>query len=94
LTFWAPHPDIGERPVRVRIAIRGRLDIDVLLADSRPVTRYLHVRADEPAVMVEIWVDRTWRPSDLGGRDARALGVAVADWTFVCCPPPGAILLN
>jgi hypothetical protein len=94
VTFWAHHPDIRERPVRVRISIRGRPEVDIFLADSQPVTRYFHVRADEPAVMVEIWVDRTWHPSDLGGRDTRALGVAVADWIFVCCPPPGAIVLN
>jgi hypothetical protein len=94
LTFWAHHPDIRERPVRVRIWIRGRLDVDILLADGQPVTRYVHVRADERGLMVEIQVDRTWNPSDFGARDARALGLAVADWTFVCCPPPGAILLN
>jgi hypothetical protein len=94
LTFWAHHPDIREHPVRVRIWIRGRLDVDALLADDRPVSRYIPVRADERAVMVEIAVDRTWRPSDTGARDARTLGVAVADWAFVCCPPFGAIFVG
>jgi hypothetical protein len=94
LTFWAHHPDIREHPVRVRIWIRGRLDVDTILADSQPVSRYIYVPAEEPAVMVEIAVDRTWRPSDAGARDARTLGVAVADWDFVCCPPFGAIIAN
>jgi hypothetical protein len=94
LTFWAHHPDIREHPVRVRIWIRGRLDVDTILADSQPVSRYIYVPADEPAVLVEIAVDRTWRPSDAGAHDARALGVAVADWDFVCCPPFGAIIAN
>jgi len=94
LTWWAHHPDIREHPVRVRIWIRGRLEVDTLLADSQPVSRYVHVRADERALMVEIAVDRTWRPSDSGLRDARTLGVAVADWGFVCCLPAGAIVVN
>lgn len=94
LTFWAHHPDLREHPVHVRIWIRGHLDVDMMLADSRPVTRYIRVRADERAVMLETWVDRTWRPSDSGERDARSLGIALADWAFICCPPPGAIVLN
>jgi hypothetical protein len=94
LTFWAHHPDIREHPVHVRIWIRGRLAIDTLLPDSQPVSRYVHVRADERAVMVEIGVDRTWRPSDSGEHDARALGIALADWVFVCCLPSGAIVVN
>jgi hypothetical protein len=94
LTFWAHHPDIREHPVRVRIWVRGRLEVDTLLADSQPVSRYVHVGAGEQALMVEMAVDRTWRPSDAGQRDARTLGVAVADWSFVCCLPAGAIVVN
>jgi hypothetical protein len=94
LTFWAHHPDMREHPVHVRIWIHGRLAVDTLLPDSQPVSRDVHVRADERAVMVEIGVDRTWRPSDSGEHDARALGVAVSDWVFACCLPPGAIVVN
>jgi hypothetical protein len=94
LTFWAHHPDIREHPVRVRIWVRGRLDVDIVLADSRPVSRYVHVRADERALMVEIAIDRTWRPSDTGERDTRTLGVAMADWDFLCCPPFGAVFVD
>jgi hypothetical protein len=90
LTFWVSHPDVATRPVRVQIW-RGRtLVIDEELRDSTPVTRYLHVRADQVAVMIETSVDRTWRPSEHGSSDTRALGLGMADWTFNCCPPPGA----
>jgi hypothetical protein len=94
LTFWAHHPDIREHPVHVRIWIRGRLEVDTLLADSQPVSRYVHVLAKERALMIEIAVDRTWRPLNSGERDARALGVAVANSDFVCCLPSGAVVVN
>jgi hypothetical protein len=94
LTFWADHPDIREHPVHVRIWIRGRLEVDTLLTDSQPVSRYVHVLAKERGLMIEIAVDRTWRPSDSGAHDARALGIALANSNFVCCLPPGAIVVN
>ena len=94
LTFWVSHPDVGTRPVRVKIWWNRALVVDETLHDAKPVTRYLHVRADEVAVMLETSVDRTWRPSDHGSSDARTLGVGIADWAFTCCPPPGATRIN
>jgi hypothetical protein len=94
LTFWVSHPDVADHPVRVKVWRKKTLVADLTVSDGQPITRYLHVRADEVATMVELGVDRTWRPSDRGSPDARALGLAVADWTFTCCPPPGALRID
>jgi len=45
-------------------------------------------------MMLETWVDRTWRPAEFGQNDTRELGIAIADWTFVDAPPPGAAVIE
>ena len=94
LTFWVNHPDVATRPVHVKIWRRRTLIADVTLTDTKPVTRYLFVPYDEVALMLEMSVDRTWRPSDQGAADTRALGLGVADFVFTPTVPPGGIRID
>ena len=96
LTFWVHHPDVAERPVHVRIRVRGRLVVDEMLSTAAPATRYVRVSSNEPGLMIESWVDHTWQPAARGGgtTDERTLGLALEDWRFSCCPPPGAIRVD
>ena len=96
LTFWVNHPDVERNPVRVTISGMNREFGGLELHDTRPVTWYIRVPT-EPVVpaghrrmMIEARVSRMWRPSSVGIKDPRDLGVAVADWTFADQPPPGA----
>jgi hypothetical protein len=94
LTCWVYHPDVTVRPVDLRIWRRDQPIVSVTLHDKTPVTWYVRVPTDHPRMMLETWVSRTWRPSDYGQDDPRELGVALADWTFVDVPPPGASVSN
>jgi O-antigen ligase len=91
VTFWVNHPDVATRPVHVKIWRRRTLIAEVTLSDSRPITRYVFCPYDQVAVMLELAVDRTWRPSERGASDARALGLGVADWVYTTKLPPGAV---
>lgn len=98
LTFWVHHPDVSEDPVRVRIwrkdPDRNRLIIDTSLRDSGPVTQYVRVPEVGRHMMLETWVSRTWRPADRGLKDARDLGLGIAQWTFVYEPTDGAVIIR
>lgn len=76
--FWVRHPDVSERPVRVRVWAGTAPVVDLLLRDQEPVTRILPVPAGVDRLPLIIETGRTWRPSDHGRPDSRRLGVAVA----------------
>jgi O-antigen ligase len=83
LSVWGSHPDLAERPVAVRIWRDREPVLQLSLRDAAPVTRYVPVPEGQTRVILRVDVDRTWRPSDQGAADARELGIAVADWSFV-----------
>jgi hypothetical protein len=83
LTLWIAHPDASDRPVDVRVWRNGELVVQATLRDHSHLTQYVPVPEGEPRLLIRTWVSRTWRPSDHGSRDARELGIAVGDWTFV-----------
>src|SRR5262249_36522457 len=86
-------PDVATRPVKLTIR-RGRdVVVDVERRDQSPLTRYVRVPAGQRTAL-ELAVSRTWRPSDFGGYDRRAQGVAIGKWTFVDSPPPDAQTAN
>jgi len=94
VTIWVHHPDAAEHPVHARVWVAGHLVLDQALANSLPVTRYIALDPKTRGVLLETSVDRTWRPASQGGHDDRDLGLALADWQFLCCLPPGAIVVN
>ena len=104
LTYWVHHPDVAAHPVHVQIRDQSRTLVDEWLHDTAPHTVYVridgwaeprgegwHLGADR--LMLETWVDRTWRPSDRGATDTRELGLGVSP-VAVCCLPAGAMALD
>jgi hypothetical protein len=91
-TVSLSHPDVSTAPVRVRLWRQHHEPIlDTVIADSAPRDFYLPVPDGARNMMIETWVDRTWRP---GGSDHRDLGLAMSDWTFVAAPPAGATVIR
>jgi hypothetical protein len=87
-------PDAGQRPVEVSVWRSHDRILRIIRRDSSTVTRYVRAPLSPNLMMIEILVNRTWRPSDFGGADSRRLGVAVDDWQFVNSPPADAIVID
>jgi hypothetical protein len=79
LRFWAPHPDIGARPVHVAITTMCGVVFDADLRSPERVTLGLHLPAGLSRVAVSFEVSHTWRPITSGvSDDTRRLGLGVA----------------
>ena len=75
--FHVEHPDIGTRPVKVRIATDCQMLVDEFLTDHDVNGRNLEIPPDQTRIVFNTEVSRTWRPSDVGKADTRELGLAV-----------------
>jgi hypothetical protein len=104
LTYWVHHPDVATRPVHVRIGDESTTFVDEWLRDSASHTVYVRIdgwaapqspgwRLGAGRLVLEARVDRTWRPSDTGGTDTRALGIGISPMA-VCCLPAGVNALD
>ena len=104
VTYWVHHPDVATRPVHVRIGDESGRLVDEWLHDTASHTVYVRIDGWAPAqavgsdagarrLMLEAWVDRTWRPSLTGGTDTRDLGVGISP-VAVCCLPAGVKALD
>ncbi len=82
VTAWTHHPDVQERPVDLKVWIDGEPLIDSLRESGEPITRAVRIPEGRLRVVIETWVDRTWRPSDRGEADTRELGSGVR-WRFI-----------
>jgi hypothetical protein len=78
---WSDHPDADVKPVHTKVwadsalIYEGDLKRNPLFLDipATPGKKYL---------VLEITVDRLFRPSDSGRRDSRELGLSVRDWVW------------
>jgi len=83
-------PDAEQSPVHVTVSINREVILDVNRRSSFPITRWVKM----PAVygtpmMMEIDVDRTWRPSDVdAAAEPQERGVAIREWSFQDRNPP------
>ena len=83
-------PDAEQNPVQVTVSINREVILDVNRRSSFPITRWVKM----PAVygtpmMMEIDVDRTWRPSDVdAAAEPQERGVAIREWSFQDEDPP------
>ena len=91
LTVLVNHPDVGQKPVEVKVWADRKLRLSTRLSSSEPVTEYIPAGDGEKRMMLETWVNRTAHPSDFGSNDQRELGLWVR-WTFVDVPPPNATI--
>lgn len=78
---WVDHPDADERPVHTQIYADSML---VYEGDLRRTPLFLDIPATPGRhhMLIETAIDRTFRPSDAGNRDARDLGLSIRDWTW------------
>jgi hypothetical protein len=81
ISAWVTHTDVSRKPVDVKVWSEGRLVIDTRLKSTEPVTRTVQLPAGMKQTLVDTWVSRVVRPSDLGMADSRELGLAIK-WRF------------
>ena len=77
---------VATRPVAVKVWLNGELLVDTRLTTTAPVTKSVPMPDHETPqgrkwIVIETWVDRVFRPRDLGVPDDRDLGVAIK-WSF------------
>ena len=78
---WIDHPDADLKPVHARIWADSQL---VYEGDIRraPLMMDIPATPGKTHLLIETAIDRTWRPSDSGSRDTRALGLSIRDWRW------------
>ena len=83
LSAWLEHPDAAKYPVQAKIWTYGR---EVVLNakgwDGSRITRYVDIPERHHAVVVETWVERTWREPVREGTRTEDRGMTVA-WEWV-----------
>jgi hypothetical protein len=77
IRVWAHHPDISSSPVGVKLTTRCATLLDQQLTSTDPVTIGVLLPEGVTSVEAQLDVSRTWRPSDFGGTDSRALGAGI-----------------
>jgi hypothetical protein len=77
LRYHVEHPDVGTRPVRLRITTPCQTIVDRLFMDGSVDGQALELSEGQNRVVFDAEVSRTWRPSDFGKPDQRELGAAV-----------------
>jgi len=77
IRYHVEHPDVGTRPVRMRIATPCQTIVDRIFTDMSVDGQALELPEGQARVMFETEVSRTWRPTDFGKPDRRDLGAAV-----------------
>lgn len=83
-------PDAELKPVQVKVMLNREEILRLNRRTSFPITRWIRMPPRYGTqLMIEIDVDRTWRPSDFGdSTDHRERGVAVRQWSFWDEDPP------
>ena len=86
LTCWVSHPDADANPVEVRVWRNRERIVDRRLRRGQRMVQYVEVPGENKRFVLEVKVDRTWRPADHGQADPRELGLGM-QWEFVERPP-------
>ncbi len=78
---WVDHPDADTNPVHTQVYADSVL---VYEGDLRRTPLFIDIPATpgKTHMVIETTTDRTFRPSDAGSRDARALGLSIRDWVW------------
>ena len=83
LSAWLEHPDAPSRPVKAKIWTYGReLVLDAAAWDGSRITRYVELVGGDRSVVVETWVERTWRTPESERTEIADRGMTLA-WEFV-----------
>lgn len=78
---WIDHPDADTNPVHTQVFADSTL---IYEGDLRRTPLFLDIPATpgKTHMLIETSVARTFRPSDAGSRDDRALGLSIRDWVW------------
>jgi len=91
-------PDAEAHPVQVRISLNQKEILRLNRRGNFPVIRWIRMPAYQTPLLLEIEVDRTFRPAVDGTHDdplTRDRGIAVRQWTFTDDDPPkGSITIE
>ena len=83
LSAWLEYPDAPSRPVKAKIWTYGRkLVLDATRWDGSRITRYVDTVDGQLAVVVETWVERTWRSPESRLTEIENRGMTLA-WEWV-----------
>jgi hypothetical protein len=89
LEIGAVAPDAAKKPVQVEVSINHTQILRVSRTSNFPITRWIRMPSYGTPLMLQIDVDRTWRPSDFGDpADEEKRGVAIRQWFFTDDDPP------
>ena len=89
LSVWVEDREIDRRPVDVSVWCNGVPVMKGRFRTAVPMTTYVQVAKDSPAVMIETWASRAVDPPDREPDDRRERGLLIK-WQGVDRPPPGA----
>lgn len=78
---WIDHPDADVKPVHTRVWADSTLIYEGALKRT-PLFLDIPATPGKKYLVLEISVDRLFRPSDSGRRDTRELGLSVRDWVW------------
>jgi O-Antigen ligase len=81
-------PDAALDPVEVDVRINRQPILSVRRRANFPITRWIRMPAYGTPLIIEIDVDRTWRPLEAGHDAEPARGVAIREWSFSQEDPP------
>jgi hypothetical protein len=89
-------PDAEQNPVQVTVSINRELILRVNRRASFPITRWIRMPpVYGTPMLMQIDVDRTWRPSDTDAAESQERGVAILEMSFWDeDPPKGSVTLE
>ena len=84
VAWVSDHPDADAHPLHVRVRADGKDYFDGYLTRTDIVRLDIPATPGERWMVVETWIDRTFRPSQIDPRshDKRDLGLSVRDWVW------------
>jgi len=82
LVAWVEHPDADQHPVHLRIVADGRQVFEGDLKRASAIYLDIPATPGRSTLVLETFIDRTFRPSNYGSRDRRDLGLAIQDWRW------------
>lgn len=77
IRFWAPHPDVAERPVHVTLTSPCGVLFDEDLKSPVSMSLGLALPEGQQTLEAALHVSRAFKPSDVGEADDRELGVGI-----------------
>jgi hypothetical protein len=77
IRFWAPHPDIAERPVHVTLTSPCGVLFDEDLRSPASMSLGLALPEGQQTLEASLHVSRVFKPSEVGEADDRELGVGI-----------------